>query len=78
MQTMTEQHQAGDCWDINCLVDALSCSPHIVCRVSQEAAAWLAELGLLRLLGAWLRVLRILPPASTAAEVRHHLRAWRS
>ena len=50
-------------------------SPDLMCMISQEAAAWLAELGLLRLLGAWLRVLRILPPANTAAEVRIHLLA---
>jgi len=45
-------------------------TPYCHMIVFQEAAAWLAELGLLRLLGAWLRVLRILPPANTAAEVR--------
>jgi len=71
-QCMIQQRRADIFSTSDCLANALSGSPDVWSIVSQEAAAWLAELGLLRLLGAWLRVLRILPPANTAAEVRIH------
>ena len=41
-----------------------------VVAVRQATAVWLTEMGLLRLLGSWLRVLRTLPPDDAANEVR--------